>query len=154
MPTETVDQRHFDPPVAGADIRSVIANHRTTSRAIGTSFVAPKKPTMSRSERVAPPIAKTLHQPNGTHHPITASAARINISAALPASQTPEIGYSPEAGIRSKSPPSPIDQGQAHLSRPPNVAWASLSRGTRYEVAKCACSTSSAAKSHFIFFAS
>jgi len=93
MPTETVDQRHFDPPVAGADIRSVIANHRTTSRAIGTSFVAPKKPTMSRSERVAPPIAKTLHQPNGTHHPITASAARINISAVLPASQTPEIWY-------------------------------------------------------------
>src|SRR5215207_4721492 len=38
---------------------------------------------------------------------------------------------SPEAGIRPKSPPSPIDQGQAHLSRPPNVAWASLSRGTR-----------------------
>jgi amidase len=35
-------------------------------------------------------------------------------SAALPASQTPEIGYSPEAEIRPKSPPSPIDQGQAH----------------------------------------
>ena len=53
MPTETVDQRHLDQPVAGADIRSVMANHRTTSsRAIGTSFVAPKKPTMSRSERV------------------------------------------------------------------------------------------------------
>jgi len=70
-----------------------MAKHMTTSsRAIGTNFVALKKPTGSRSERVAPPIAKTLHEPNGNHHPITASAARINISAALPASQTPEIG--------------------------------------------------------------
>src|SRR5215208_6802041 len=94
MTTKTVDQRHLDQPGAGADIRSVMANHMTTSSsAIGTSVVAPKKPTMSRSERVAPPIAKTLHHPNGTHHPSTASAARINISAVLPASQTLEIGY-------------------------------------------------------------
>src|SRR5215204_1767520 len=127
-----------------------MAAHRTTrSRAIGSSFVAPKKPTMRRSERMAPPIVSTLHQPNGTHHPTTASAARININAALPARKTPEIGYSPEAGIRPSSPPSPIDQGQAHLSRPPNVPWASLSRGTRYEAAKWACNTRSAAKSHF-----
>jgi len=63
------------------------------------------------SERIDPPIASTLHQPNGTHHPITASAAKININAAVPASQTQEIGYSPEAGIRPKSPPSPIAQG-------------------------------------------
>src|ERR671911_984428 len=98
MPTETVDQRHLDQTVAGAEIRSVMAAHRTTrSRAIGTSFVAPKKPTMRSSERIAPPMASTLHQPNGTHHPITASAARINASAAVPASQTPVIGYSPEA---------------------------------------------------------
>src|SRR5215203_2176996 len=98
-----------------------MAAHRTTrSRAIGSSFVAPKKPSMRRSERMAPPVASTLHQPNGTHHPITANAARKNISAAVPASQTPEIGYSPEAGIRPKSPPSPIDQGQAHLNNPPN----------------------------------
>src|SRR5918995_2374887 len=98
-----------------------MATHKTTrSRAIGSTFVAPKKPTISRSERIAPPIAKALHQPNGTHHPITASAARINISAAPPPSQTPEIGYSPAAGIRPKSPPSPIDQGQAHLNSPPN----------------------------------
>src|SRR5215216_4022367 len=109
-----------------------MANHTTTrSRAIGSTFVAPKKPTISRSERIAPPIAKTLHHTKGTHHPITASAARINIRAAPPAIQTPETGYSPEVGIRPRSPPSPIDQGQAHLSRPPNVVWASLSRGTR-----------------------
>src|SRR5215217_2471289 len=99
-----------------------MATHSTTrSRAIGNNFVAPKKPTMTRSDRIAPPIASTLHQPKGTHHPTTASAARININAAAPASQTPEIGYSPEAGIRPKSPPSPIDQGQAHRNRPPNV---------------------------------
>src|SRR5215207_9523570 len=98
-----------------------MASHSTTrSRAIGSSFVTPKKPTMRRNETTAPPIASTLHQPNGTHHPITASAARTNISAAPPASQTPEIGYSPEAGIRPKIPPSPIDQGQAHLNSPPN----------------------------------
>src|ERR671911_2788605 len=98
-----------------------MATHKTTrSRAIGSTFVAPKKPTMSRSERMAPPIANALHQPNGTHHPTTAKAARINNSAAPPPSQTPETGYSPEAGIRPKSPLSPIDQGQAHLSRPPN----------------------------------
>src|SRR5829696_9081454 len=109
-----------------------MAAHRTRkSRAIGGSFVAPKKPTKRRSDRIAPPIASTLHQPNGTHHPITAKAARINNSAAPPPSQTPETGYSPEAGIRPKSPPSPTDQGQAHLNRPPNVPWASLSRGTR-----------------------
>ena len=28
-------------------------------------------------------------------------------------------------------PDNDFDQGQAHLNRPPNVAWASLSRGTR-----------------------
>jgi len=109
-----------------------MAAHRTTrSRAIGNSFVTPKKPTMRRSEKIAPPVARNLHQPNGTHHPSTASAARTNIKVVPPPSQTPEIGYSPEAGIQPKSPPSPIDQGQAHLNRPPNVAWASLSRGTR-----------------------
>src|SRR5215207_5204866 len=36
----------------------------------------------------------------------------------------------PEVVIRPKSPPSPIEHGKANLSRPPNVAWASLSRGT------------------------
>ena len=118
---------------------------------MGSSFVAPKKPAMRRSDRIDPPIASILHQPNGTHHPTTASAARINSKAAPPASQTPVTGYSPEAVTRPKSPPSPIDQGQAHLNKPPNVAWASLSRGTRYEAAKCACSTRSAAKSHFTF---
>src|SRR5919202_6152516 len=105
-----------------------MAAHRTTrSRAIGRSFVAPKKPTMSRNERMAPPIAKTLHQPNGTHHLTTANAARMNIRAAPPPNQTPEIGYSPEAGIRPKSPLSPIDQGQTHLNSPPNSLWALLS---------------------------
>src|ERR671912_632584 len=99
-----------------------MAAHRTArSRAIGSSFVAPKKPIMRRSERMAPPIASTLHHPKGTHHPITASAARINKSAAPPPSQTPEMGYSPKAGIRPKIPPSPIDQGQAHLNSPPKV---------------------------------
>jgi hypothetical protein len=59
---------------------------------ISPASMCSAKATISGAERVAPPIAKTLHHPNGTHHPITASAARINISAALPASQTPEIG--------------------------------------------------------------
>lgn len=132
-----------------------MASHKTTrSRAIGSTLVAPKKPAISRNERIAPPIAKTLHQPKGTHQPITASTARMNTSAAPPASQIPEIGYSPEAGIRPRRPLSPIDQGQAHLSSPPNVAWASLSKGISYEAAKCACSTSSAATSHLIFFTS
>src|ERR671911_183984 len=104
------------------DIRSVTASHRTRrSRAIGGSFVAPKKPTIRRSERMAPTEASTLHQPKGIHHPTTANAARINKSAAPPPSQTPETGYSPEAGIRPKIPPSPIDQGQAHLNSPPKV---------------------------------
>src|SRR5215213_2582148 len=107
----------------------------TRSRTIGSSFVTPKNPNMRRSERIAPPIASTLHQPNGTHHPITASAARIDKSAAPPPSQTPEMGYSPDAGIRPKSPPSPIDQGQAHLNSPPNSHLAPLSSGTRYEAA-------------------
>src|SRR5215208_4142717 len=98
-----------------------MASHRTRrSRTIGSSFVTPKKPTMRRSERIAPPKASTLHQPNGTHHPISASAARINKSAAPPPSQTPEMGYSPEAEIRPRIPLSPIDQGQAHLNSPPN----------------------------------
>src|SRR5215204_1794531 len=110
-------------PLTGGWCRHTIgiAAHKTTrSRAIGSSFVAPKKPTMRRSDRIAPPMASTLHHPNGTNHPITASAARINKSAALPPSQTPEMGYSPEAGIRPNSPLSPIDQGQAHLNSPPN----------------------------------
>src|SRR5215212_8687320 len=98
-----------------------MAAHITTrSRTIGSSFVTPKKPTMRRSDRIAPPIASTLHQPKGTPHPATASAARINQRAAPPPRQTPEMGYSPEAGIRPKIPPSPIDQGQAHLNSPPN----------------------------------
>src|SRR5829696_4433114 len=127
-----------------------MAAHTTTrSRAIGSSFVVPKNPAIRKSDSVAPPIASTLHQPNGTQNPTTARAARINTTAALPARKTPEIGYSPDAGIRPNSPPSPIDQGQAHLNRPPNVSWASLSKGTRYEAAKWACSTRSAAKSHF-----
>jgi hypothetical protein len=48
-------------------------------------------------------MASTLDQPNGTHHPITVSAARINKCAASPPSQTPETGYSPVAGTRPKS---------------------------------------------------
>ena len=62
--------------------------------------MAPKKPTIGMSDRMAPPIASTLHQQKGTHHPITASTARTNIKAAPPASQTPEIGYTPARKAR------------------------------------------------------
>ena len=41
----------------------VIAAHRTArSRAIGSSFLGSKKATINRSEKIAPPIASTLHQ--------------------------------------------------------------------------------------------
>jgi hypothetical protein len=53
--------------------------HRTKrSRAIGSNFVAPKNDTIKEGERIAPTIANTLHKPHGTHHPITASVARID----------------------------------------------------------------------------
>jgi hypothetical protein len=48
--------------MGAAGNQSVMAAHKTTrSRAIGTSYVAPKNPAISKSERVASPIASTLH---------------------------------------------------------------------------------------------
>ena len=114
--------------VGGAGNQFVMAAHSTTrSGAIGTSFVAPMNDTIRTSERIAPTIANTLYQPNGTHHPTTARAARINTPAVVTARKNPATGK-PEIAIRPNSPPSPIDHGKAHLSRPPKVLWASLSR--------------------------
>src|SRR5215212_8239722 len=128
----------------------VIAAHRTTrSRAIGSSFVGPKKAAISKSDRMAPPTASTLHQPNGTQIPTAARAARKNTPAAVTARKNPESGKPEYAVTWPSGPMSPSLQGQAHRNRPPNVPWASLSRGTRYEAAKWACNTRSAAKSHF-----
>src|SRR5215208_950441 len=127
-----------------------MAAHTTTrSRAIGSSFVTPKNPAIKRSDRIAPTIASTLHQPNGTQIPTTASAARKKSPAAVTARKKPESGKPEDTVTWPNGPLSPPLQGQAHLNRPPNSLWASLSRGTRYEAAKCACKTRSAAKSHF-----
>src|SRR5215211_1551144 len=127
-----------------------MAAHRTRrSRAIGSTFVAPKKAAISKSDRIAPPTARTLHQLNGTQIPTTARAARKNSPAALTARKNPESGKPEYAVTWPNGPLSPSLQGQTHLNRPPNSPWASLSRGTRYEAAKWACNTRSAAKSHF-----
>jgi hypothetical protein len=129
--------------------RSVMAAHRTTrSRAIGSSFVGPKNAAISKSDRIAPPTASTLHQLNGTQIPTTARAARKNSTAAVTARKNPERGKPEDAVTWPNGPLSPSLQGQAHLNKPPNVPWASLSRGTRYEAAKWVCNTKSAAKSH------
>ena len=46
-----------------------MAAHRTArSSAIGSSFLGSKNATISKSEKIAPPIASTLHQPNGTQN--------------------------------------------------------------------------------------
>jgi hypothetical protein len=81
-----------------------MAAHTTTrSRAIGSSLVPPKNDTMRNSGRIAHPVASTLHQPNGTHHPITANAAMINTPAVLTARKNPATGNS-EVVIRPKNP--------------------------------------------------
>ena len=136
--------------VDAAGNQFVIAAHRTTrSRAIGSSFVGPKNAAISESDRVAPPIVSPLHQPDGTQISTTARAARKNSAAAVTARKNPESGKPEDTVTWPNGPLSPSLQGQAHLNSPPNSPWASLSRGTRYEAAKCACNTSSAAKSHF-----
>ncbi len=105
--------------------------------------------TINKSEKTAPPIASTLYQPNGTQIPTTARAARKNSTAAVAARMNPENGTPEYVVTWPNSPLSPSLQGQAHLNTPPNVPWASLSRGTRYEAAKWAPNSRSAAKSHF-----
>src|SRR5215211_1130627 len=117
--------------------QSVMAAHSTTrSRAIGSSFVGPKKATISKSDRMAPPAASILHQPNGTQIPTTARAARKKSPAAVTARKNPESGKPEDTVTWPSGPLSPPLQGQAHLNRPPNAPWDSLSRGTRYEAAK------------------
>src|SRR5215217_4583074 len=136
--------------VDAAGTQFVMAAHRTTrSRAIGSSFVGPKNAAISESDRVAPPIVSPLHQPDGTQISTTARAARKNSAAAVTARKNPESGKPEDTVTWPNGPLSPSLQGQAHLNSPPNSPWASLSRGTRYEAAKCACNTRSAAKSHF-----
>src|SRR5215213_2038546 len=98
---------------------------------------------------MAPPAASTLHQLTGIQMPTTPRAARKNSTAAVTARKKPESGKPEDTVTWPNGPLSPSLQGQAHLNRPPNSLWASLSRGTRYEAAKCACKTRSAAKSHF-----
>ena len=136
--------------VDAAGTQFLIAAHRTTrSRAIGSSFVGPKNAAISKSDRVAPPIVSPLHQLDGTQIPTTARAARKNSTAAVTARKNPESGKPEDTVTWPNGPLSPSLQGQAHLNSPPNSPWASLSKGTRYEAAKCACNTRSAAKSHF-----
>ena len=116
--------------VDAAGNQLVIAAHRTTrSRAIGSSFVSPKKAAISKSDKVAPPIVSALHQLNGTQIPTTARAARKNSIAALTARKNPESGKPEDAVTWPNGPLSPSLQGQAHLNSLPNSPWASLSRG-------------------------
>src|SRR5919107_5660187 len=136
--------------VDAAGTQFVMAAHRTTrSRAIGSSFVGPKNAAISKSDRVAPAIVSPLHQLAGTQIPTTVRAARKNSTAAITARKNPESGKPEDTVTWPNGPLSPSLQGQAHLNSPLNSAWVSLSRGTRYEAAKCACNTRSAAKSHF-----
>src|SRR5215211_5474010 len=136
--------------VDAAGNQLVMAAHRTTrSRAIGSSFVGPKNAAISKSDRIAPPMVSPLHQLNGTQIPTTARAAMKNSTAAVTARKNPESGNPEDTVTWPNGPLSPSLQGQAHRNSPPNSPWASLSRGTRYEAAKCACNTRSAAKSHF-----
>src|SRR5919199_1894111 len=101
--------------------RSVMAAHRTTrSKAIGSSFVGPKNATISKSDRIAPPIASILHQLNGTQIPTTARAARKNSPAADTARKKPESGKPEDAETWPNGPLSPSLQGHAHRNRPPN----------------------------------
>ena len=92
-------------PWAEAGAQLLTAAHKTTrSTAIGSSFVAPKNPTIKRSERIAPPIASTLHQLSGTQIHTTARAARINSTAAVTARKNPESGKPEETVTWPKGP--------------------------------------------------
>ena len=99
-----------------------MAAHRTTrSRAIGSTFVGPKKAAISKSDRIAPPEASTLHQLSGIQISTTARAARKNSTAAVTARKNPESGKPEDTVTWPNGPLSPPLQGQTHLNRPPNV---------------------------------
>src|SRR5690606_40039905 len=71
----------------------------TTERAIGITFVGPKKSAIRMKERLAAAIASGRHHALGTHQPATASAARKNRLAEVMASRMPVVGEAPSATI-------------------------------------------------------